>query len=56
MVTKPNVALERLAQITYQRSPLMASPLQALVGLRCDHEAPTNKRTFTPGDADGISF
>jgi len=28
----PNVALERLALATHQRSLLMASPLQALVG------------------------
>src|SRR5258705_13039434 len=28
----PNVALQRRAHATYQRSPLPASPLQALVG------------------------
>jgi hypothetical protein len=32
-----NVALEPLAEVTEQRSPFMASPLQALVRLRSEN-------------------
>lgn len=37
---RPHAALERLTRATYQRSPLMESPLQALVG-RYAYEAPS---------------